>query len=181
VHCNGITLVWKTAIDFANQGFDNSHRINDRVGLLEQSIAEAILTPTTIYVQSILHILSKYGPRVRAIANITGEGIHNITRVLPDDTGIELTYPKRTKEHRIFDWVQNNAGVPTREMYEDYNMGVGMAIVVDRRFSQEIIDELNLQRSQSFTAHQLGKVVDDPNKTIIINTPEGETLEYKEE
>lgn len=187
LHCNGITLAWKTAIDFTNHGFTAAQKINERVDSLEQSIAEAVLTPTTIYTQSILQLLNRYGPRIRAVANITGEGVHNIRRVLPEKTGIEIYYPERSgNHHKIFDWIQRNAGVSDKEMYEDYNMGLGMVLIVDESFAQEIVEDLNFsgqtQKFQTFDAHQIGIVARDSKEIIAVRTPnEKGCIEYKEE
>lgn len=203
IHCNGITLAWKTAIGYDDdisgvptkeelmavdpltsqmialthekKEFYDSHRINDQTEELGGSVAEAILTPTIIYVRPVLEILNRYGSQIHAIANITGEGVHNLFRVLPKDLSMSLDYSKDKvqKPHPIFNWIQRNADVPTREMYEDYNMGTGMVIVVDGKTAPAVISDFNglgQQHKQPFSAYNLGDIGRYQNREIRVKT-----------
>jgi len=181
IHCNGVTLGWKTPINYAanlilanlNAGGNNEYaeadKINDHVEELGESVAEALLTPTIIYVEPILEILEEYGGDIHAIANITGEGVHNMKRVLPKGTELNLDYSRSAVQqpHPFFRWIQENADVSTREMYEDYNMGTGMVVLVENGSAEEIIDTLNgIGQQQTlqpkFKAYDLGVVKASP-------------------
>jgi len=203
IHCNGITLAWKTAIGYDDdisgvptkdeliavdpltsqmvalthekKEFYDSHRINDQVEELGESVAEAILTPTTVYVRPVLDTLGKYGSHIHAIANITGEGVHNMFRVLPEGLSLTLDYSKEEvqKPHPLFNWIMKNADVPVREMYEDYNMGTGMIAVVDGKTAPTIIEGLNLlgqKHKQPFSAYKLGGVGKYKTEDIRVKT-----------
>ncbi|MBW2966408.1 hypothetical protein KY342_04870 [Candidatus Woesearchaeota archaeon] len=185
VHCNGITLIWKTAIDFANYGFDKASVINQGLDDLGESVASAILTPTIIYVKPVLELLDKYHIDVKAIANITGEGVHNMRRVLASGLGLSLDYSKNDvkKPHTIFKWVQNKADVSIKEMYEDYNMGTGMVIVADKLAAPDMIQTLNSfgqQHYNKFSAYELGKVVADKEQLIKVVTYNGKEERFEE-
>jgi phosphoribosylformylglycinamidine cyclo-ligase len=94
-----------------------------------KTVAEALLTPTRIYVKSLLKILRK-GNAVKALAHITGGGFtENIPRVLPKGTVAEINldavpFPK------VFQWIQSQGGVAEKEMLRTFNCGVGMIVVV---------------------------------------------------
>ncbi|MGE0792600.1 MAG: AIR synthase-related protein [Candidatus Woesearchaeota archaeon] len=174
IHCNGITMSWKAAIDFKNKGYIDSYKINQRLAELgEESVAEAVLTPTIIYVDAILSVLEQYGSHIKAIANITGEGIDNMKRILPENTGMILDYAQSyvQQPHPIFNWIQKNAVVSTQEMYHDYNQGTGMVLVVDKQHRNEIIHSLNqIGKNQifqsNFKAYELGEIVPDVDSKI---------------
>lgn len=186
LHCNGITLAWKTAIDYKNKGYKEADRINEKVDSLGKSVAEAILTPTIIYVKPVLEVLAKYGNKIKAIVNITGEGVHNMRRVLPEQTGLQLDYSKHyvKKPHPIFNWVQEHGEVSISEMYEDYNMGTGMALIVDKDSEASVIHSLNNHSKKRhgwdiFKAYPLGEVVKDKKELIELISHEGSREVYK--
>ena len=185
IHCNGVTLAWKTAIDYDNKGYSEAYKINKKLDSLGESVAEALLTPTIIYVKPALNLLTLYGHAVKAIANITGEGVQNIRRVLPEKMGLELDYSQRyaKKPHLIFKWIQENAQVSDKEMYKDYNMGTGMIAIVEKNSALEIIEHLdflgNLQPDfQKFSAHLLGDIIKDKDELIKIITYKGTEESY---
>lgn len=189
VHCNGITLGWKTAMNYSEKGYKDAWKINKKLKELNgESVAEALLTPTLIYVDPMMKVISEYGDAVKAVANITGEGIHNMRRVLPSETGLMLDYSEDgvQQPHLIFNWIQNKADVSSREMFEDYNMGTGMVVIVDRDSAPDVIKSLsNMGRKQkkqeNFSAYRLGKVVADPNEMIEVITPTGRREMYGKE
>ncbi len=187
IHCNGITLAWKTAIDYSNKGFLQAQRINEKNDFLGESVAEAILTPTTIYVGPVLKLINEYKNSIKAIANITGEGIDNIRRVLPKNIGLGLDYSNKhvQKPQPIFRWIEKNADVPVKEMYLDYNMGTGMVLVVDSHYSDEIIGFLNKYPRnekypwQNFKAYKLGEVAKDKKQSVNLIAYNGKKEYYK--
>ena len=180
IHCNGVTLVWTTAIDYKNKVYAEAARINQKVASLGESVAEALLTPTIIYVDPVLEMLGFYGSDIHAIANITGEGVHNMRRVLSEGTGLQLDYSNKDvqKPHPIFGWVQEKADIPTREMYEDYNMGTGIVVFASQDTAPDVIKHLNelgqkQTRQEKFSAYKLGNVVEDSERKIKIKIHQG--------
>ncbi|MBU1974847.1 MAG: hypothetical protein KKG59_00410 [Nanoarchaeota archaeon] len=163
IHCNGITLPWTAAIDYKNRGFEYSFLLNKKDSQLGESLAEAILTPTIIYVRPVLELINDFEQHIHAIANITGEGVHNMHRVIPAGTGLQLNYDADgvQKQHPIFGWVQKHAEVSEKEMYEVYNMGTGMVLIVNPATAKDIIrsaHELGQASEQPFSAYKLGEV-----------------------
>jgi phosphoribosylaminoimidazole synthetase len=132
-HSNGYSLVRKI-IEVA--GVDPNKELLDGVPL-----ADHLLTPTKIYVQSVLKLISQIP--VHAIAHITGGGFwENIPRVLPDNTqaiinGESWQWPS------IFHWLQQVGSIDSHEMYRTFNCGVGLIIVLPKSFVEPAIKFLN--------------------------------------
>ena len=134
-HSNGYSLVRKlvemsgTAYS-AKAPFDKS-----------KTLAEALLTPTRIYVKPILKAIKSTGA-VKALAHITGGGfIENIPRVLPKTTvaDIDLDQVPYTP---VFSWLQGVGGVSTREMLRTFNCGIGMIVVVAAKDAKKVAASL---------------------------------------
>ena len=122
-HSNGYSLIRKI-VD------DSGYRLKDAAPFAKgQTVAEALLTPTRIYVKSILMMLKKHSS-IKAFAHITGGGFtENIPRVLPKGTvaAIDLNavpFPE------VFKWLAQAGGVAEAEMLRTFNCGVGMIVVV---------------------------------------------------
>ena len=132
-HSNGYSLVRKI-IEVG--GVDPNKELLDGVPL-----ADHLLTPTKIYVQSVLKLISQIP--VHAIAHITGGGFwENIPRVLPDNTqaiinGESWQWPS------IFHWLQQVGSIDSHEMYRTFNCGVGLIIVLPKSFVEPAIKFLN--------------------------------------
>src|SRR5690606_902611 len=118
-HSNGYSLIRKL---LATAGATPETRLED--GLLY----DALLTPTRIYVKSLLE-LAKTVP-VRSFAHITGGGItENIPRVIPE--GLEVHIGARTWQRpAVFDWLQSVGNIPDAEMHRTFNCGIGMTVCV---------------------------------------------------
>ena len=102
-----------------------------------QTVAEALLTPTRIYVKSILKLLKKYSS-IKAFAHITGGGFtENIPRVLPKGTvaQIDLT---QVPFLPVFKWLQKTGGVAEAEMLRTFNCGIGMIVVVKAKDAKAV-------------------------------------------
>jgi len=127
VHSNGFSLVRKVA-ERAGTDFADPAPFQDGV-----TLAEALLTPTRIYVKSCLAAI-RSGPShggVKAFAHITGGGLlENIPRVLPDGLGVDLdaaAWPLPP----VFSWLRTAGGITPHEMLRTFNCGVGMIVIVD--------------------------------------------------
>ena len=147
VHSNGFSLVRKV--------FNLSEKnINLYVGELGATLGETLLTPTKIYVKPVLSVLKNH--TVRAISHVTGGGFYeNIPRMMKDGltAKIELaSFPKLP----IFSLLQQQGKIPERDMYNTFNMGIGMILAVPASQAQAALDAL---AAAGETAYQIGSVV----------------------
>ena len=121
IHSNGYSLVRKV--------FDVEHAsLEDHVDELGMTLGEALLTPTRIYVKPVLAALESGG--VHGISHITGGGFYeNIPRCLPE--GFQAKIEKAAiPVLPIFKMIQERGGIPERDMFNTFNMGIGMSLVV---------------------------------------------------
>lgn len=123
VHSNGFSLVRKI-VERARLNWSDVAPFDP-----SQSLAEAFLTPTRMYVKSCLAAIDAGG--VKALAHITGGGLsENLPRVLPDDTAVRLNaadWPGLP----VFKWLKEQGGVAESEMFRAFNTSIGMAIIVE--------------------------------------------------
>lgn len=141
VHSNGFSLVRKV--------FNiNDQKLKSFVPELGKSLGEALLTPTRIYVKPVLDLISKIN--VKGISHITGGGFYeNIPRMLPD--GISAKIRKGSwKILPIFDLIQKEGNISEHDMYNTFNMGVGMAVVVDKADADKAVEILKANGEEAF-------------------------------
>jgi phosphoribosylformylglycinamidine cyclo-ligase len=106
-----------------------------------ETLAEALLTPTRIYVKSLLQAL-KAAPGIKALAHITGGGFpDNIPRVLPDDLGVSLDL-SAIPVPPVFGWLAQAGGVAEREMLRTFNCGIGMIAVAEAAQAEAVMAAL---------------------------------------
>ena len=157
VHSNGFSLVRKV---FDVENCDLSKTYPELGG---KSIGETLLTPTKIYVKPVLALLDNV--KVRAISHITGGGFYeNIPRSIPDGYGAEIE-KSAIRVLPIFDLLQKTGNIPERDMYNTYNMGVGMSIVVAKEDAEKALEIL---KANGEDAYIIGKIVKSDNKITII-------------
>lgn len=122
IHSNGYSLVRKL---FGDSNKAEMEKYDDRLG---GTLAEVLLTPTKIYVRSILSLIEKVP--VKGIAHITGGGfIENIPRIFPEGIGCEID--KHSYEvPAVFRAMQEKAGISDEQIYNTFNMGIGMVVCV---------------------------------------------------
>ncbi len=147
VHSNGFSLVRKV--------FDVENRdLNTYVNELGGTLGETLLTPTKIYVRSVLKLLDEV--KVKGISHITGGGFYeNIPRSLPDGLCAEI-HKKDVRVLPIFDLLAFEGRIPERDMYNTYNMGVGMTVIVNEADADKAVKSLN---ASGENAYILGRVV----------------------
>ena len=134
VHSNGFSLVRKILADSGTELTDTFSELG------EKSIGETLLTPTKIYVKPIMKLLESV--RVKSIAHITGGGFYeNIPRALPEGLGA-LIDKKSVKVLPIFTVLQKLGSVPEREMFNVFNMGVGMTVIVPAEDAEKAVEIL---------------------------------------
>ena len=133
-HSNGYSLVRKLV---AISGL----KYADSAPFAKTSLGEALLTPTRIYVKSILKAL-KASDSIKALAHITGGGFtENIPRVLPKNTVAEIDLDQ-VPYARVFAWLQKVGGVEPAEMLRTFNCGIGMIVVVNANDAKAVMARL---------------------------------------
>ncbi len=149
VHSNGFSLVRKV-FDVEN----NTELTKPCAELDGKSVAEVLLTPTKLYVKSILALLEKVD--VKGISHITGGGFYeNIPRSIPAGLMAKITKAS-VKVLPIFDMIAKVGNVPERDMYNTFNMGVGMSVVVP---AAQVDAALEILKAQGEDAYVIGEII----------------------
>jgi phosphoribosylformylglycinamidine cyclo-ligase len=143
LHSNGFSLARKLV--FERLGLS----INAPFPGTARTVAEELLTPTRIYVRSVLNLLKDF--RINGIAHITGGGLlENIPRILP--RGCQATIHLNTWNRPVlFNVLQEAGNVERDEMYRAFNMGIGMVLSVSENEAEDIIDRLKGLGDQAWT------------------------------
>ncbi len=155
VHSNGFSLVRKV--------FDvNKENLSEYVHELGMTVGEALLAPTKIYVKPILKLIEEV--KVKGISHITGGGFYeNMPRMLRE--GVSLKIDKNSYEvPAIFKLIESRGNIPERDMYNTFNMGIGMAVIVP---ANEVEKAINILKDAGEEAYLIGEVVEG-NKEVII-------------
>ncbi len=156
VHSNGFSLV-RHALDI-----ENADLTSPRADLGGKSLGETLLTPTRIYVKAILALLSEITPK--GISHITGGGFYeNIPRSLPD--GYTAKIDKSVlRIPPIFGVIQKAGNIPERDMFNTFNMGVGMTVIVRKEDADRA---LSILRENGEDAYCIGEVVKGDEGVIL--------------
>lgn len=156
VHSNGFSLVRKI---FDIESADLDKRYDELNGA---AIGETLLTPTKIYVKPMLALFDKV--RVKSVAHITGGGFYeNIPRSLPDGVGVKINR-EDIKVLPIFRLLASKGNIPERDMFNTYNMGVGMTCIVAK---EDVDIALEVLRKAGEDAYVLGEVVNSKEGVVI--------------
>lgn len=155
IHSNGFSLVRKIL------NINNSNINNVVKELGKKSIGEILLTPTKIYVKPILKLLKKI--KVKGISHITGGGFYeNIPRCIPNGLCAEIEKNK-IKILPIFKYIQKIGNIEERDMFNTFNMGVGMCIIVSKKDAEKTIEILNSCKEDAYI---IGKIIENKEKII---------------
>ena len=158
VHSNGFSLCRKV-FDIDNNP-DSLYTPCDELG--GASVAETLLTPTRIYVKSVLALLEMVN--VKGISHITGGGFYeNIPRALPKGYTAKINR-SAVKVLPIFELIAKTGNIPERDMFNTYNMGVGMSITVP---ANEVDTALEILRACGEDAYVIGEIVKGDEGVII--------------
>ncbi|MBD5158959.1 MAG: phosphoribosylformylglycinamidine cyclo-ligase [Ruminococcus sp.] len=155
VHSNGFSLVRKV--------FEvNEKNLALHFDDLGATLGECLLTPTRIYVKAVSQLIDAVN--VKAISHITGGGFYeNIPRVLP--AGISAKIERNAVQVLpIFDLIKRSGDIPERDMFNTFNMGVGMIVSVDKNDVDKAIETL---KSAGEDAYVLGELVESEDGVII--------------
>ncbi|MBR2042186.1 MAG: phosphoribosylformylglycinamidine cyclo-ligase [Oscillospiraceae bacterium] len=156
VHSNGFSLVRKV-FDVENADITAPE---EKLG--GKSIGETLLTPTRIYVKSVLALLEKV--KVKGISHITGGGFYeNIPRSIPDGLGAKISR-KDVRVLPIFELLMERGGISEHDMFNTFNMGVGMSIVVSAEDAQTALDVL---KENGEDAYIIGTIEESEEKITI--------------
>ena len=135
IHSNGYSLVRKV---FNLDGENAKELLKERPAELDKTLGEELLTPTKIYVKVLLDLIDKVG--INTVSHITGGGfIENIPRMLPDN--LQANINKGTWDILpIFNLIQKRGNIAERDMYNTFNMGIGMVVAVDKEKAQKAVE-----------------------------------------
>lgn len=156
VHSNGFSLVRKV---FDVEKSDIKTPIAELGG---KSIGETLLTPTKIYVKPMVNLFEKV--TVKAVSHITGGGFYeNIPRSLPDGFTAKIE-KSAVKILPIFDLIAKTGNIPERDMFNTFNMGVGMSIVVDKNDADKTLEIL---AENGENAYIIGEITESDERVVI--------------
>lgn len=156
VHSNGFSLVRKV---FDVENSDIKAPVAELGG---KSVGETLLTPTKIYVKPVLALTEEI--TVKAISHITGGGFYeNIPRSIPDGYCAKIE-KSAVKVLPIFDLIQKTGSISERDMFNTYNMGVGMSITVDKNDADKALEIL---KNAGEDAYIIGETVKGDDKISI--------------
>ena len=156
VHSNGFSLVRKIILK------DNKVDVFAHVDELNDTLINTLMTPTKIYVKSVLDVMDSVD--VHGVAHITGGGFYeNMPRCINDDQAIEVS--KSTFEILpIFKYLQKLSNMSEHELFNVFNMGIGMILIVDGKDSEKTLEIL---KTHGEKASVIGKVIS--GNGVIIN------------
>lgn len=154
-HSNGYSLIRKV--------FEGEDMFAPREALGGKSLGEALLTPTEIYVKPMLALFDK--ARVSAVSHITGGGFYeNIPRSIP--SGLCAVIEKSAvRVPALFGLIAEKGGIPERDMFNTFNMGVGMSVVVAKE--DEAVALASLKES-GLDAYVIGEIAESDDKVKLV-------------
>lgn len=157
VHSNGFSLVRKVF------DVENADLTSPREELSGVSLGDALLAPTKIYVKSMLALFENV--KVKGVSHITGGGFYeNIPRSIPDGLGAKIE-KKKIKVLPIFDLIAKTGNIPERDMFNTFNMGVGMSVVVSKEDSEKALEIL---KANGEDAYVIGKIIKSEQKVELV-------------
>ncbi len=156
VHSNGFSLVRRV--------FDVEHcDLGERpIELGGKTLGEALITPTKIYVKPMLALFDEI--KVKGVSHITGGGFYeNMPRSIPDGLGVKIDR-RDVRVLPIFDLIAKRGGISERDMFNTFNMGVGMSVVVAKADADRALEIL---RAHGEDAYIIGEIVESCDKVIL--------------
>ena len=158
IHSNGFSLCRKVF----NIDNNDPALYTPREELGGKTVAQTLLTPTRIYVKSVLALLEQVD--VKGISHITGGGFfENIPRSIPDGLGAKIAYDD-VKVLPIFDLIAKTGNISRHDMYNTFNMGVGMSIVVAK---EDVEKALEILCAHGEDAYILGEIEESEEKVTL--------------
>ena len=156
VHSNGFSLV-RSVFTITEES------LNTYYDSLGKTLGEALIAPTKIYVKTMKSIKNA-GVRVKGCSHITGGGFYeNIPRSLPSGLSVKIARSD-VQVLPIFDVIAKTGNIPERDMFNTFNMGVGMTVVVDKADADKAIEAIKAAGEEAYV---LGELVDSDMGVII--------------
>ena len=157
VHSNGFSLVRKVF------DIDAGMTLKDYAGVLGKPLGETLLTPTRLYVKPVLHVLKEVN--VKSIAHITGGGFYeNLPRAYNETLNASITkgsWPILP----IFNLLQEKGNIPEHDMFNTFNMGIGMAMIVS---PEDVEKTISILKESGVDAYQIG-VMEEGDHSVVIH------------
>ena len=159
VHSNGFSLVRKVfEKELTKEGLNTYY---DELGT---TLGEALIAPTRIYVKALRNV-KEAGVTVKACSHITGGGFYeNVPRMMTDGLTAQIhldSFPRLP----IFDLIQKTGNIPERDMYNTFNMGIGMVLALPAAQAQQALEILS---AAGETAYQIGEVVSGEDGVVLV-------------
>ncbi len=155
VHSNGFSLVRKVFTV-------NEQNLLRHYGDLGTTLGECLITPTKIYVKAVMNLLDAV--TVKSISHITGGGFYeNIPRSLPNGISVKIDR-SAVQVLPIFNVIMETGRIPERDMFNTFNMGVGMTVVVDKNDADKAVAAIKAAGEEAYI---LGELVDSDEGVII--------------
>jgi phosphoribosylformylglycinamidine cyclo-ligase len=155
IHSNGLTLARHVFFKQSKLSLDH---IFPELGI---SLGEELLRPTLIYVPEILEIIDNV-PGLKALINITGDGLLNLPRV---EAKVGFVLDNLPRVPPIFELIQKHGSVSSAEMYQVYNMGIGFCVLADERDRDNVLSVLQRRGRR---AQVIGRVIEDDSKGVYL-------------
>ena len=157
VHSNGFSLVRKV---FDVEKCDLKSPVEELGG---KSLGETLLTPTRIYVKPMLALFEEV--KVKGVSHITGGGFYeNMPRSIPDGLGVKINKAD-IRILPIFKLLQKTGNIDERDMFNTFNMGVGMCAVVAREDAERAVQIL---KDNGEDAYVIGEIIESEDKVVLI-------------
>ena len=157
VHSNGFSLV-RSVFDMTEES------LNTYYDELKKTLGEALIEPTRIYVKALKNV-KEAGVTLKGCSHITGGGFYeNIPRSIPDGLCAKID-KSAVKVLPIFDLIAKTGNIPERDMFNTYNMGVGMSIVVPAAQVQTALDILTAHGEDAYV---IGTIVKNDEEKVIL-------------
>ncbi len=154
LHTNGYSLARK--LIFETMGLTTS----DILPKHSITVEDCLLAPHTNY-SSLITRINDAGINIKGVSHITGGGlIDNVPRAIPGDFSLEIDTTSWNKIP-IFDFLQNNLDIGTKDLYQTFNMGIGLVLIVDESKKEELISFIGRE-----SCNKIGVVVDDKDNVV---------------
>ena len=153
VHSNGFSLVRKVLLE------ERPERIHETIPELGRTLGEELLTPTRIYVKTIVNLLRDF--RIKGMAHITGGGLlENVPRVLPKNCKALFNRGSWTVPP-IFSLIQREGQIDEMEMFRVFNMGIGMVVIAPKAQAEDILLRLSGLQETAFLIGEIGALPEE--------------------